>query len=87
MIDLTLHHLKEGESKAEVTLHTRRHIAKDKEATVRVVNVLETVERRHHSASECTVSRGYNVAFRFISTHKITAHEEIRALEVVAVSV
>ena len=44
MDDLTLDELKEREAKTEVTFDPYRHITKDEETTIRVINVLESVQ-------------------------------------------
>lgn len=81
--DLALDKLKEREAEDEVALHADGHVTKDKEATVRVVNVLKTVERGHNSTSQRTVCWGYDITLRLTCVHQITAHEQVRALEVV----
>jgi hypothetical protein len=44
MDDLTLDQLKERETQAEAAFNSGRHVTKDKESTVRIVDILEAVE-------------------------------------------
>lgn len=87
MDNLALDKLKESKAEDEVALHANGHVAEDKEATVRVVNVLETVERGDDSASQGTVCWGYDVTLGLTCVHQIAAHEQVRALEVILVSI
>lgn len=80
---LALDQLKESEAEDEVTFHPDGHVTKDKEAAVRVVNVLETVEGGDDSSGQGTVCWSYDITLGFTCVHQIAAHEQIRALEVV----
>jgi len=44
MNDLALNELEERETEAETTLNAHRHVSKDKEAAVRVIDILEAVQ-------------------------------------------
>lgn len=85
--NLALDELKESEPQAEATFDADRNVAKDKEAAVRVVDILETVEGRDNGAGKGTVGGGDNLAIGVVSVDQVATHEQIWALEVILVFV
>lgn len=81
--DLTLDEFKESEPQAEATFYPDRDVAKDKEAAIRVVDILEAVEGRDDCAGEGTVGRGDNLAIGIVGMDQVAAHEQIWTLQVI----
>lgn len=75
MDNLALNQLKECEAKAEASLDSGRHVTKDKEAAVRVVDVFESVEGRDDGSGQGAVCWSYNLAFGLVGMDEVAAHE------------
>ena len=80
MDDLAFNQLEEREAQAEVAFNSCRHVAKDKETAVRVVDVLESIERGHDGASQGAMCGCNNFARGIAGVDEVAAHEQIGAL-------
>lgn len=83
MDGLALDELKEGEAQAKVALCADGDVAKDKEASVGVVDVFEAIEGGDDGTGEGAMCGRNDLSRGIIRLDEIAAHEEIWALEVI----
>lgn len=82
MDHLALHHLEETELQPELPLDFDRQVPEDEESTIAIINIFQSVQRRHQSTGKGLMWRD-QCGFVKDRTVQIAAHEIIRALEVV----
>jgi hypothetical protein len=65
VIALILAHFVEVELQSECSFELDREVPKDEEGSIEVVRVLEAVERRNQSTSQCSAERSLRYSFVF----------------------